>query len=120
MLGEGLSNDAPWMVDAKCARDKNFRDQGITYAEWQSKNRDRDFFDDHGPYVQEARRYCQDCPVSIECHGYATSESIQWGIWGGLTSLERRRLLRKTRKLLLELIERMPELPQDDEFPTAS
>lgn len=120
MLFEDYFNDEPWMKDSRCATDMNFRDSGLSFKEWQAQHRETDFFGDKGPYVEEAKRYCDECPVRIQCLGYANVNQIDWEIWGGLTNRERRALVKKSRRLVAELLAQMPELSQDDIFPTAS
>lgn len=41
-------------------------------------------------------RFCADCPVRRECLDEALTHRIEWGVWGGLTERERRRLLRRS------------------------
>jgi WhiB family redox-sensing transcriptional regulator len=50
-----------------------------------------------GPYgrriaVQKAKAICKGCPVRAACLQMALDADIQYGIWGGLTEHERRRL----------------------------
>jgi WhiB family transcriptional regulator, redox-sensing transcriptional regulator len=40
----------------------------------------------------EVRAICQGCPVRFECLDYAVRWNIRHGVWGGLSSFERRRL----------------------------
>ncbi|MGW7196611.1 WhiB family transcriptional regulator [Streptomyces chryseus] len=71
------TNVYPWHDDAACATNPE------------------PFFKDHGGSAAAARRYCQECPVRIECLNQAmTTESgigfgMRAGIWGGLTPAER-------------------------------
>ena len=44
---------------------------------------------------REARQMCRECPVWAECLAEALDNRIEWGVWGGMTERERRRLLRK-------------------------
>jgi WhiB family redox-sensing transcriptional regulator len=44
--------------------------------------------------VARARELCAACPVRTECLGYVQDHRDDWGIWGGLTPAERRRLPR--------------------------
>lgn len=44
---------------------------------------------------QRARRLCQGCQVRQPCLEYALFVQEPHGIWGGLTELERRRVLRR-------------------------
>lgn len=76
----------PWMTHAAC------------------KGMDPDlFFPAQGGPVGPARDVCRDCPVRAECldyslepHGLA-SQGEKFGIWGGVTERERRRLRRQRR-----------------------
>ena len=43
-----------------------------------------------------AKEICSICPVRQECLAYALSTRQPYGVWGGLTAGERRRLVRKT------------------------
>jgi WhiB family transcriptional regulator, redox-sensing transcriptional regulator len=42
--------------------------------------------------VQKAKAICKGCPVRAACLQMALDADIQYGIWGGLTEHERRRL----------------------------
>lgn len=42
-----------------------------------------------------AIRYCKSCSHINECLGYALDQNIQYGVWGGMTSPERRQLLQR-------------------------
>ena len=49
-----------------------------------------------GPSEQRrAKQICSGCPVRFECLAHALDEHIEWGVWGGMTEYERRRLLRR-------------------------
>lgn len=54
------------------------------------------FFPERGGGVdsQEAKKVCGECPVSEECLDYALHVNDGFGIYGGLTATERRRLNR--------------------------
>ena len=39
---------------------------------------------------QEAKRICMDCLVRAECLDYALTTREAYGIWGGLTEIERK------------------------------
>ena len=45
----------------------------------------------------EAKRVCAMCPVQAACLEFALMERERFGIWGGLTTQERRDLLRERR-----------------------
>src|SRR3954469_7806745 len=42
-----------------------------------------------------AKQICFGCPVRFECLAQALDNRIEWGVWGGMTEYERRRLLRR-------------------------
>jgi WhiB family redox-sensing transcriptional regulator len=42
-----------------------------------------------------AKRVCFSCPVWRECLSEALDNRIQYGVWGGLTERDRRKLLRQ-------------------------
>jgi len=52
------------------------------------------FFPEKGGSTREAKRICLGCEVRDECLEYALSNDERFGIWGGLSERERRRLKR--------------------------
>jgi WhiB family redox-sensing transcriptional regulator len=73
-----------WMIHAEC--------RGMATATF--------FSDDHaGCEAQEsaARRICSGCSVRAECLDYAIEAPMDYGVWGGLTWAERRRLAQARR-----------------------
>ena len=52
------------------------------------------FFPEKGGSTREAKRICQGCEVKPECLEYALHKDERFGIWGGLSERERRRLKR--------------------------
>jgi WhiB family redox-sensing transcriptional regulator len=66
-----------WMLDGLCAQT------------------DPDtFFPDKGGTTAPAKTVCGNCPVKAECLAYALERDEQFGIWGGLSVRQRRKLLR--------------------------
>ncbi len=55
------------------------------------------FFPEKGGSTRDAKRVCEACPVSGQCLDYAMSNDEKFGIWGGLSERERRRLRRRGR-----------------------
>ncbi len=53
------------------------------------------FFPEKGGSVTEAKRICRLCEVEAECLEYALANNERFGIWGGTTERERRRLKRR-------------------------
>ena len=52
------------------------------------------FFPEKGGSTREAKRICTGCPVKAECLEYALDNDERFGIWGGLSERERRKLRR--------------------------
>jgi WhiB family transcriptional regulator, redox-sensing transcriptional regulator len=53
------------------------------------------FFPENGATSRAAKRICQQCAVREECLTIALKNHEQFGIWGGLTDRERRKLLKR-------------------------
>jgi WhiB family redox-sensing transcriptional regulator len=53
------------------------------------------FFPEKGGSTREAKRICTRCEVRTECLEYALSHDERFGIWGGMSERERRRLKRR-------------------------
>jgi WhiB family redox-sensing transcriptional regulator len=53
------------------------------------------FFPDRGGSVRAARVVCARCPVRAECLEFALEHDERFGVWGGLSERERRRLSRQ-------------------------
>jgi len=70
-----MSSRDEWMADGLCQQ----VDGEVWYPEKGSSNRD-------------AKRVCLACPVKAECLQYALDNDEQFGVWGGLSSAERRKL----------------------------
>lgn len=72
------TNPLAWQADAICAQ---------TDPEA--------FFPEKGGSTREAKRVCLSCDVRSECLDYALAHDERFGIWGGLSERERRRLKRR-------------------------
>lgn len=78
LLDDGSSEEVPdWQERALCAQ---------TDPEA--------FFPEKGGSTREAKRICSGCEVRAECLEYALAQDERFGIWGGLSERERRRLRR--------------------------
>jgi len=53
------------------------------------------FFPEKGGSTREAKRVCAKCEVRAECLGYALDKDERFGIWGGMSERDRRRLRRQ-------------------------
>lgn len=55
------------------------------------------FFPPEGVNIREARAVCARCPVQEECLEYAIKHNIEFGVWGGMSVIQREQLARKRR-----------------------
>lgn len=77
--GDGeIDNTLAWQSDALCAQ---------TDPEA--------FFPEKGGSTRDAKRVCTSCDVRGQCLDYALSNDERFGIWGGLSERERRKLKRR-------------------------
>jgi WhiB family transcriptional regulator, redox-sensing transcriptional regulator len=53
------------------------------------------FFPEKGGSTREAKKVCTGCDVRTECLEYALANDERFGIWGGLSERERRKLKRR-------------------------
>ena len=79
LLGIGTEADAQsWQEQALCA-----------------ETDPEAFFPEKGGSTREAKKICTGCEVKAQCLEYALSNDERFGIWGGLSERERRRLRRR-------------------------
>ncbi|MGN7190838.1 WhiB family transcriptional regulator [Curtobacterium sp. MCBA15_004] len=71
-------NPLSWQVDSLCAQ---------TDPEA--------FFPEKGGSTREAKKICGSCEVRTQCLEYALENDERFGIWGGLSERERRKLRRR-------------------------
>lgn len=69
----------------------------VVHEEWQDRalcaqTDPEAFFPEKGGSTREAKRICLGCEVRDECLEYALANDERFGIWGGLSERERRRL----------------------------
>jgi WhiB family redox-sensing transcriptional regulator len=55
------------------------------------------FFPEPRESTRQAKSVCRRCDVAVECLEYAMYHQIEHGIWGGLSSRQRRQLRREAR-----------------------
>jgi WhiB family redox-sensing transcriptional regulator len=53
------------------------------------------FFPERGASTREAKAVCRGCEVRGDCLEYALAHGEKFGIWGGLSERERRRVRRQ-------------------------
>ena len=73
----GAFPELPWATRAKCLQ-----------AEPDT------FFPEKGGSTREAKRICGMCEVRSECLDFALENDERFGIWGGMSERERRKLKR--------------------------
>lgn len=72
------STTMTWMADARCMD-----------ADAEA------FFPQKGQPVDAAVAICQSCPVRTDCLEYALDNNEKFGVWGGMSERQRRRLANK-------------------------
>jgi WhiB family redox-sensing transcriptional regulator len=75
-------------------------DLRVEAPEWQerslcSQTDPEAFFPEKGGSTREAKQMCSRCPVKGECLEYALGHDERFGIWGGLSERERRKVKRR-------------------------
>ncbi|WP_456581405.1 WhiB family transcriptional regulator [Blastococcus sp. SYSU DS0510] len=58
------------------------------------------FFPEKGGSTRDAKRVCTGCPVRAECLEFALANDERFGIWGGLSERERRRVRLQRRETI--------------------
>lgn len=53
------------------------------------------FFPEKGESAVPAKQVCGRCPVQRDCLDYALANDERFGVWGGTSELDRRRMRRK-------------------------
>ena len=53
------------------------------------------FYPERGASTREAKAVCRGCVVREECLEYAVTNGEKFGIWGGMSERERRRVRRQ-------------------------
>ena len=77
------ADSAAWRLDALCA-----------------ETDPEAFFPEKGGSTREAKRVCTGCTVRAECLEFALANDERFGIWGGLSERERRRVRLERRERL--------------------
>ncbi|HEX2179955.1 MAG TPA: WhiB family transcriptional regulator [Actinomycetota bacterium] len=81
-----LEAEARWQDRAACKGMDPTIFFGPEHTEVVKEKRDRE---------EAAKAVCRTCPVNQECLEHALDSKEAYGIWGGLTELERKALLRR-------------------------
>ncbi|GGM85141.1 hypothetical protein GCM10012275_64860 [Longimycelium tulufanense] len=54
------------------------------------------FFPEKGGSTQPAKRICKGCPLRDQCLAWALEHDERYGVWGGLSEMQRRKLRART------------------------
>ncbi|GAB3649151.1 hypothetical protein GCM10028833_16320 [Glycomyces tarimensis] len=65
------------------------------------------FFPEKGGSTRDAKRICARCEVKENCLQYALEHDERFGIWGGLSERERRKIKRQAREAARRRAERI-------------
>lgn len=81
---DGLPSKPDWMSRGKCDPSTAIIFFGkAKEGKWERK-----------PREAMAKEICKLCPVVVDCGQYAFANKIDYGVWGGLTEMERRDILK--------------------------
>jgi WhiB family redox-sensing transcriptional regulator len=92
--------DISWPVDEEIEQQSRWAlFEGPEQQDWQERalcaqTDPEAFFPEKGGSTREAKRICAGCEVRAECLEYALTFDERFGIWGGLSERERRKLKR--------------------------
>jgi WhiB family redox-sensing transcriptional regulator len=78
---EDLVDTEPWMAQSRC-----------------TETDPESFFPEKGGSTRAAKAVCRKCEVRTECLDYALRNDERYGIWGGMSERERRRLAQERRE----------------------
>lgn len=76
-------------------------------------------YGDTSEFYEEGKAICAECPIREACLADAMARRERFGLWGGLTPIERRRIERRERRKRLQERRRrealgLPPDPDDD------
>lgn len=106
MAGSQYRADVPgnWFVDPVQLGVPGVRKPTVTEEEdllaWQTdalcaQTDPEAFFPEKGGSTRDAKKICTSCDVRSQCLDYALQNDERFGIWGGLSERERRKLKRR-------------------------
>ena len=86
------------LIEALAVDDLEWQD----YANCRGADADL-FFPERGASTRKAKGICAECQVQVDCLEFAVTKSEKFGIWGGLSERERRKI-RKARAMELRRV----------------
>src|SRR5687767_15665094 len=90
-LGQGLGQGIAGLLGIGAEADAQSWQEQALCAETDPEA----FFPEKGGSTREAKKICTGCEVKAQCLEYALANDERFGIWGGLSERERRRLRRR-------------------------
>jgi WhiB family redox-sensing transcriptional regulator len=87
ILGALLADDELSIVDGEIPEELSWQERALC-----AQTDPEAFFPEKGGSTREAKRVCMACEVRAECLDYALAHGERFGIWGGLSERERRRI----------------------------
>jgi len=85
-FGEDVYTTDPWGEEAE----RDWQERALC-----SQTDPEAFFPEKGGSTREAKKICTGCEVRAECLEYALAHDERFGIWGGLSERERRKLRKR-------------------------
>lgn len=82
-----LNDDTPALPLLGLGQMPDWMDRGLC-----AQTDPESFFPEKGGSTREAKTICATCPVMAECLDYALDNDERFGIWGGLSERERRKV----------------------------
>ena len=79
-----------WPVDAEEGADPGWQERALC-----AQTDPEAFFPEKGGSTRDAKKVCGSCDVRMECLEYALEHDERFGIWGGMSERERRRLKKR-------------------------
>ena len=85
------------IITSRAVAESNIAEEVPSELEWQERalcaqTDPEAFFPEKGGSTREAKRVCMSCEVRVQCLDYALENDERFGIWGGLSERERRRV----------------------------
>lgn len=98
-----MTNQVPenWFIDVlKLGVAKAYSNDDENPLAWQgdalcAQTDPEAFFPEKGGSTRDAKRICSGCEVKAECLEFALANDERFGIWGGLSERERRKLKKR-------------------------
>jgi WhiB family redox-sensing transcriptional regulator len=90
-------DDSAWDETPGYAETPAWTDPASSAEEWRldalcAETDPEAFFPEKGGSTRDAKRVCTGCPVRAQCLEFALANDERFGIWGGLSERERRRV----------------------------